>query len=139
MNTTVLDLKKEKNKNKKHENIHERSENNMTVNKLIENLDLEVVNLADGELPVTGGYVCDLLSWVIGRTGENDAWITVMTNINTVAVALLAGISCIILSEDVELDENAKQKAVSEGINVLKSPKNSFELAYELGKQLNHE
>ena len=109
----------------------------MTVNNLIESLGLEVVNLADGELPVTGGYVCDLLSWVIGRTGENDAWITVMTNINTIAVALLAGISCIILSEDVELDENAKQKAVSENINVLKSNKNSFMTAYELGKVLN--
>ena len=109
---------------------------NMTVNNLIETLGLQVINLAYGELPVTGGYVCDLLSWVIGRAGENNAWITVMTNINTIAVAVLSGISCIILSEDTELDANAKEKAVSENINVFKSKKNSFELACELGKAL---
>lgn len=111
----------------------------MTVNKLIEALDLQVVNLADGERIITGGYVCDLLSWVIGRAGENDAWITVMTNVNTAAVALLANISCVILSEGVELDAAAKEKAVSEDINILSSKLNSFALACEVGKQLSHE
>ncbi len=36
---------------------------------------------------VPGGNCGDLLSWVMGRAGSGSAWITVMGNVNAVAVA----------------------------------------------------
>lgn len=108
----------------------------MNVRTLMEKLQLSALNTGDLERIVTGGYTCDLLSWVIGRAGENDAWITIMTNVNTVAVALLANISCIILAENCELDDIAQKKAQLEGVNVLRSRMKSFELSYEIGRLL---
>ena len=44
----------------------------------------------DPEREIGGVYIGDLLSWVMGRAKADDAWITIMTNINVVAVAALA-------------------------------------------------
>ncbi len=51
-----------------------------------------------------GAYVGDLLSWVMGRAGSNSAWITIMSNVNVAAVAVLAELSMIILAENVKPD-----------------------------------
>jgi BioD-like phosphotransacetylase family protein len=68
---------------------------------------------------VTGVYACDLLSRVMSRAKKGDAWITVHTHINIVAVALLAELSCIILPENIELEEQTLKKAAEEGIPIL--------------------
>jgi hypothetical protein len=47
------------------------------------------LNLSDGEKEITGGYTGDLLSWVMGRASCGNAWITIMSNINIIAVASL--------------------------------------------------
>ena len=44
------------------------------------------VALPDGEREISGVYIGDLLSWVMGRAKADDAWITIMSNINIVAV-----------------------------------------------------
>ena len=54
-------------------------------------------------------FCCDLLSIAMGRAPSKSAWVTVMGNRNTLAVASLADISCIVLAEgitfqDTELD-----------------------------------
>ena len=77
---------------------------------------------------VTCGYVCDLLSWVMAHGQKGMAWITVQTHINVIAVAVLMELSCIILPEGLNLDEDALQKATNEGIPVLRSNKAAFEL-----------
>ena len=94
----------------------------MNVHDLIEKLDLTVV---------TGGYAGDLLSWVMGRAQQNDVWITIMSNLNTVAVAVLADVSAIILAEGVAMDEPALQRAQAEGVTILQSAKPTFQLAGE--------
>lgn len=66
---------------------------------------------------MTGGYCGDLLSWVMGRAQEGDAWFTVMGNVNAVAVAVLADTACLVLAEDSPLDDDARQRAAAPGGN----------------------
>lgn len=101
----------------------------MTVKELCEKMALTAVTLPDGDREVTGAYCCDLLSWVMGRAKADDAWITIMTNANIVAVASLADTACILLAEGVGIDDDIKALALSKGVNILVSQKPAFETA----------
>lgn len=108
----------------------------MTVKDFIEKQNLKV--LVEGELDreITGCYIGDLLSWVMGRAPEDSAWLTVMGNINSIAVATLADVSCIVLVENAALDDEAKAKAEMHGVTILSTDLNSYELAVELSKMI---
>jgi hypothetical protein len=80
--------------------------------------------------------VGDLLSWVRGRAGEKNVWITVMGNVNAIAVAKLADISCILLCESAHLDDDAKKQADLNGIPVFQSELAAYPLALEIDKFL---
>ncbi|HIZ54649.1 MAG TPA: hypothetical protein H9671_00380 [Firmicutes bacterium] len=109
----------------------------MTAAALCEMLNLIPLAGMEGKnKEVTGGYIGDLLSWVMGRCKEGDAWITVMGNRNAVAVALLRDVSCIILCEDAELDADARTKADEEGIFIVRSSLPAYELAIRLSALL---
>ena len=88
-----------------------------------------VVSLPDGDREICGVYIGDLLSWVMGRAKADDAWITIMSNINIVAVASLADVACIILAEGVQLDETVTETAKAKGINILSCQMPAFEAA----------
>ena len=104
----------------------------MTVRELSEALGCTFINMPDGDREVTGGYCGDLLSWVMGRAESGDAWVTIMSNINVIAVSVLADVACVVLAEGVELDSDALNKAKSEGINVISSDMNSFALSAKI-------
>lgn len=108
----------------------------MTVNKMAEKLELKAFCLPDGDREVTGGYAGDLLSWVMGRANSGDAWVTIMSNVNIVAVATLADPACIVLSEGVEPDTDALKKAEAMGVNVLGSQKDTFALCADISALL---
>ncbi len=108
----------------------------LTVDKLREALGLECLCPGDPEWEVRGGYCGDLLSWVMGRASAFDAWITVMGNVNAVAVAVLADVSCIILADSSALDDDARARAEQQGVAVLRSEKNQYELCCALGRLL---
>ena len=108
----------------------------MTVKELCEKNGYEILCMPDPDREVTGGYAGDLLSWVMGRANEGDAWITIMSNVNIVAVASLADPSCIILSENVTPDEGVKERAQSQGINLLKSRRDTFSVSAEIAALL---
>ena len=108
----------------------------MTVKELCEKNGYEILCMPDPDREVTGGYAGDLLSWVMGRAKEGDAWITIMSNVNIVAVASLADPSCIILSENVTPDEGVKERAQSQGINLLKSRRDTFSVSAEIAALL---
>jgi len=87
---------------------------------------------------VTGVYVCDLLSWVMSHARKGDAWITVHTHVNIVAVALLTEVSCIIIPEGIKVEEQTVNKANEEGIVILSTECSAYEVCcmlYELVKQ----
>ena len=89
---------------------------------------------ADAE--VTCGYTCDLLSWVMAHGQEGMAWVTVQTHMNVVAVAVLTGMACVILPENIAMEEESLKKANEEGLCVLKSPLSAYAicgLMYENG------
>ncbi len=83
---------------------------------------------------VSGCYVGDLLSWVMGRAGSGDVWVTVMSNVNIVAVASLADTACILLAENVNVDDEVLKKANAQDIVILKSEKTAYELCADYYK-----
>ena len=108
----------------------------MKVCDVAEKLSLKPLSVADSSREITGVYIGDLLSWVMGRAESGDAWITIMSNINIVAVASLADVACIILAEGVVLDENVCATALQKGINIYTSDKTAYELAAALAQCL---
>lgn len=109
----------------------------MNVLELAKKLDFRVVNEGDGASREIGGvYCCDLLSVVMGRAKENDAWITVMGNMNSVAVAVLSDVACIIMSEDIPMDEQGQARAKEQNICVLASGLPTFEISQKIAAEL---
>lgn len=105
----------------------------MKVNELVETLGLEILTQGGNlEREVKGCYIGDLLSWVMGKAEAQNAWITIMSNINIVAVAALTDVSCVILCEGVTPEESVIKKANEEEIVILKGKKTAYELANEL-------
>ena len=101
----------------------------MTVCELIERTGLTAAALPAPDREITGVYMGDLLSWVMGRADSGDAWLTIMSNQNIVAVATLADTACVILAEDVQPDEGVAALAEQKGVNLLRSPHGAYETA----------
>lgn len=102
----------------------------MTVNDLIQTGEFKVLNEGDNsKREISVPYCCDLLSIAMGRMPADAAWVTVMGNINTLAVATLADASCIILAEGSALDEPAQNKAKEQGITVFMTTLPIFDAA----------
>ncbi|WP_124065619.1 hypothetical protein [Clostridium sp. E02] len=93
----------------------------MTVKKLMESDLFETVNIGDASETITQPFCCDLLSIAMGKAPKGCAWVTVMGNMNTLAVASLTEAACVILAEGVLLDEQGVKKAKEQGISVLKT------------------
>ena len=81
---------------------------------------------AKNQTPAIAGYACDLLSWVMAHGDEGMAWVTVQTHMNVVAVAVLADMACVILPENIDMEEDSLKKAEEEGLCVLKSPLTAY-------------
>ena len=109
----------------------------MTVKELCDMCSFDVITIPDPEKEVKGAYIGDLLSWVMGRAEYGNVWITIMSNVNTIAVASLADVSCIVLSEGVALDDELVNTAKVKGVNVLSSKAASYETALTVGKVIN--
>lgn len=108
----------------------------MKVKEFAERLALSVLTEGDLERECTGCYSGDLLSWVMSRAKENDIWLTVMGNVNAVAVAVLTDCACIVLTENSALDEDAKMRAEQQSVTILRSDKNAYELSVLISKLL---
>jgi len=107
----------------------------MKVSELINELNLDLLTDSGFEdREVSGCYIGDLLSHVMGKACEGDAWITIMNNINIVAVASLTEAACIILAEGISADETITKKADDEGIVILKSDLTAYELAVKISE-----
>lgn len=108
----------------------------MTVQNLIEQLNLKILVEGDLDREVTDCYIGDLLSWVMGRAPADSVWLTVIGNINSIAVATLADVSCIILVENAALDADAKKKAEMMDVTILLTEENSYNTAVKISKLL---
>lgn len=82
-------------------------------------------------------FCCDLLSIAMSKAPADSAWVTVMGNRNTLAVASLADVACIVLAEDVQLSEADLACAQEQGIAVFETGMPVFDAAlyiYKLGQ-----
>lgn len=107
----------------------------MTVKTMAEALHWQL--LAGGEAEslareVTGCYVGDLLSWVMARAKAGDVWLTVMGNVNAIAVATLTDAAAIVLCENAVLDDDAKNRADQQGVPVFVCEKNLYQTAVQV-------
>ena len=89
------------------------------------------------EKEIEGVYIGDLLSWVMAHLQENEAWITIQSHINVIAVGVLNDASCILLAEGASLDEDAKEKADKEELPVLEAKLSAYELAVTMHRLMN--
>lgn len=107
-----------------------RNGDKMKVYDLVQKESFKVLSEGDNmQREITAPYCCDLLSVAMGKMPADSAWVTVMGNINTLAVAALADAACIILAEGSHLDEPALNKAKEQGISVFTTELPIFDAA----------
>ena len=108
----------------------------MTVKALSELELFTPVILQEPEREISGVYIGDLLSWVMGKAESGDAWITIMSNLNILAVATLADTSCIILAEGVKLENDVIETAKQKNINIISAECSIYDIAVFLSQVL---
>ncbi len=111
----------------------------MTVGELRDLMSLTEITVTDPQREISGVYCGDLLSWVMGRAKCDDLWITIMSNINVVAVASLADVSCVILAEGTALEQEVITTAKSKGVNILCSQLPIYETAVAVSRLISDE
>ncbi len=108
----------------------------LTIGELADQLNLRVFCGEENlDREITGGYVSDLLSDVMGFAKEGEVWITIQTHKNVIAIASLKDLSAVILMKGNVLEEDALRKAKEEGIPILGTDGQTFETVgkiYEL-------
>lgn len=105
----------------------------MKVKEVAEKLGLEVYSAPEGlDREVTGGYTSDLLSDVMGHAREGQIWITLQTHKNIMAVASLRDLAAIILVKGFKPDADTIELSVQEGIPLLGTKMQAFELSGSL-------
>lgn len=108
----------------------------MDVKELAKKLELKVLCGENLEREISGCYCGDLLSWVMSRAEEGDVWLTVMGNINSVGVAVLADVACIVLTENAALDDDALKRAEQNDVIILQTEKNSYQMAAAISRMI---
>ena len=102
----------------------------MTLKEFLNKTDFEVINTGhDTELELTKVFCCDLLSVAMAKNPAGSVWVTVMGNVNTVAVSVLTEGGCIVFAEGAVPDSISIEKAESQGVTLLKTQLPIFDAA----------
>ena len=105
----------------------------MKITDIITGLNLKVVSGHNGlSNEITGGYVSDLLSDVIGNAKEGQIWITLQTHLNIIAVGSLKDISAIIIVKGLVPEADTIEKSNIENIPLLSTELDTFNIAGRL-------
>lgn len=104
----------------------------MTVKELAEKYSFEILSMPDPERVIEGGYIGDLLSWVMGRAEASNLWLTIMTNINIAAVAQLSDVSAVLICEGARPDESVITTANEKGVNILLTADTAYNTAVRI-------
>lgn len=100
----------------------------MKVFNLLQDKSFELVTGEQLDNEIEGIYSGDLLSWVMSHANAQNAWCTVLTHVNIVAIASLVQLSCIIICENAQIDADTIEKAKNEKIILIKTKLNSVEV-----------
>lgn len=100
----------------------------MQVKEFIEKTGFEVISDTSGiENEVNGVFVGDLLSYVMGHSEEKQAWITVQSHLNVLAVSALKEISCVVFVQGVSVSQEMLDKAKEENIPLCTTSLSAYE------------
>ncbi len=109
----------------------------MKLQEIIDSLSLKVETpSADLTKEVSGAYVSDMMSDVMGNAKDGFLWITIQVHLNIIAVASLKNLSGIILVNSRVPAEDTLKKAIAENIPIMTTPLSAFDLVgmlYSLG------
>ncbi len=109
----------------------------MKVSDLIEKFGMVVFSGKAGlDKEISGGYVSDLLSDVMGFASENQVWITLQTHQNVLAIASLKDLAAVVLVKGLQPDEETLKHSEEEGIPLLGTDMETFEMAGKLYAEL---
>ena len=107
--------------------IRRDGDQNMKTETVIRELGLkEIVGGAPEDYE--GVYAGDLLSRAMSRIGAGELWITIMSNINVVAVANLTEAAAVILAEGVEMTDDVISAARDKNVAVYSSGMTVYEI-----------
>lgn len=110
----------------------------MKVSDLVKKYNLKVFSGEEGlNNEISGGYVSDLLSDVMGNAAENEVWITLQTHQNVMAIASLKDLAAVILVKGLEPDEDTLEHSNEENVPLLGTSMQTFEMAGKLFNDLN--
>jgi predicted transcriptional regulator len=99
----------------------------MKIADIITGLNLKVISGQNGLTnEITGGYVSDLLSDVMGNAKEGQVWITLQTHQNIIAVGSLKDLSAIIIVKGLVPEADTIERSNFENIPVLSTELDTF-------------
>jgi hypothetical protein len=85
---------------------------------------------------ITSVYCGDLLSHVMGSAPAGSAWVTVMNNINVIAVASLVDVACIVVAAGMKPPGDVIARADEQEILIFSSPDPVFGTALAIHERL---
>jgi hypothetical protein len=100
----------------------------LKINDLLENFNFKLIAGTNLDKIISGVYSSDLLSWVMSHAKAGDAWLTVQTHNNVLAIATLLELACVIIVEDAPIDEMTIKKANEENLILLTTHLNAYEV-----------
>ena len=107
----------------------------MKVNEIVKPLEAEIVVEGDiNQNEIKGGYCGDLLSDCIAHASEGSVWVTIHSHPNIVAVAVLVGMPCIVITNFQEIDSQTIEKARKENITLLRTSLTSYQAVAVLSR-----
>ena len=111
----------------------------MKILEITQLLDLKILSGQTGlSNEISGAYVSDLLSDVIGNASEGQIWITLQTHQNIIAVASLKDLAAVIIVKGAIPETDTIEKSNTENIPVLCTDLDTFSIAgrlYEILKK----
>ncbi len=109
----------------------------MKVSELVKKFELKVFSGKEGlNAEIRGAYVSDLLSDVMGNAEEGEVWITLQTHQNVMAIASLKDMAAVVLVKDLEPDNDTLAYSNREGIPVLGTSLETFDMTGLLYNEL---
>ncbi len=83
----------------------------------------------DEQKDIIGCYIGDLLSLAMSKVCKDNAWVTIQSNINIVAVASLMDAGCIIICDGFSPDDGVVERAKMQEVTILKTELSAYETA----------
>lgn len=100
----------------------------MRVIEIIDKINGKIVTTKENDCEFTDVYAGDLLSHVMAHAKENNLFLTIMANMNAIAVASLLELPVIVFAEGVKPTQDMIAKADEENIILIETTLNVVEV-----------